>query len=61
MTENLPKIHPRRKLLDKKRIALMGFVMDELKELTPSEIFLLLSEEIKSLAASCMKCEREDS
>ncbi len=58
--EKLPKLHPRRKIVSRVEAEIFELLVEPLAKLTPSEAFLVLSNQISYLAKSCISCERED-
>lgn len=59
--DNLPRVHPRSEATHAAKIALSSALCDIRREhaLTPSEVFALLAEEMRLLAQSCVRSERE--
>ena len=54
--DDLPKVHPRREITDRAVRELPRFLASH--ELTPSEVFWILSDEIRHLAQTCIQTER---
>lgn len=59
-TEDLPELHTRHTIVEGAELKLRGLVFELRREheLTPSEMFLILSRQIESEAQSCILAER---